>query len=129
MILLWLFEFIDGSTYEGKFKGNWLSFKWHQYQNLKRSNIQKKWMKHAQSNVIYFEVPGAGEISLDKHPISRCGEAVGFSFGVSWGTHGFCGGVIGRSEAKRMASFILDTCEKYDAIETEEQIILRHKNE
>lgn len=74
-----------------------------------------------------FEVQGAGEIEISKSPFSKTGTAVGFSFGVSWGRHGFCGGVLGRDEARRLANFILETVNAVP--ESEQDEMERRKRE
>lgn len=56
-------------------------------------------------NYEYFKVPGAGEIEISKYSNSECG-VTGFTFGVSWGEHGYTGGVLGKKEALRLANFI-----------------------
>lgn len=68
----------------------------------------------------YFEAPGAGHVELSKDCHCRCGGAVGFHIGVSWGQYGYTGGVIGRTEAIRMANFILKHCEGVTETEQEE---------
>jgi hypothetical protein len=63
--------------------------------------------KYYEENYEYFEVPGAGKIQISKEPTSMTGGAVGFSFGVEWGGHGYCGGVLDKKEAVRLARHIL----------------------
>lgn len=55
-----------------------------------------------------FEVPGAGFIHISNRIGFTCGNANGFDFGVSWGRHGYVGGVLDRREAIRLAEFILE---------------------
>ena len=63
--------------------------------------------KYYEENYEYFEVPGAGKIQISNEPTSMTGGAFGFSFGVEWGAHGYCGGVIDKKEAVRLARHIL----------------------
>ena len=63
--------------------------------------------KYYEENYEYFEVPGAGKIQISNEPTSMTGGAVGFSFGVEWGQSGYCGGVIDKKEAVRLARHIL----------------------
>lgn len=67
-----------------------------------------------------FDVKGAGRIILGSGCHSACGRAIGFSFGVSWGRHGVVGGVLGRTEAKKMAEYILGKLKDETMTESEE---------
>lgn len=69
----------------------------------------------------HFKVESAGEIEIGHGIHSMTGMAVGFHFGVSWGRYGYAGGVLGRSEAKRLAEYILEQLNKETITETEEQ--------
>ena len=69
---------------------------------------------------IYFEVVGAGQVGISKDAHALCGNAVGFTFGVSWGRNQFSGGVMSRSEALRLAKHIIEECEKCTMPEEEE---------
>jgi hypothetical protein len=51
-----------------------------------------------------FEVKGAGKLILGKTPHAMCGGSVGFR--MSWCDR--AGGVLGRSEALRLANYILE---------------------
>jgi hypothetical protein len=55
-----------------------------------------------------YEVVGAGYIRISGSPNVMCGGRVGFSFGVSWGQHGYCGGVLSREEARNLADRIYE---------------------
>ena len=56
---------------------------------------------------IRVEVAGAGFLRFDHYP-STTGQSTGFSVGASWSKYGeFCGGVMDRSEAVRLAWEIL----------------------
>lgn len=57
-----------------------------------------------------FEVPGAGDILISTGTHFLTGQVAGFDFGVSWGSAGYVGGVLGRLEAIRLAEFILERC-------------------
>lgn len=57
----------------------------------------------------YFDVSGAGQLQFGVNPKAECGEAVGFTVGVSWGKHGFTGGVIDREDAKALADMIYES--------------------
>jgi hypothetical protein len=52
-----------------------------------------------------FDVKGAGKLILGKTPHSMCGGSVGFS--LSWCDRP--GGVLGRSEALRLANYIFES--------------------
>lgn len=82
-------------------------------------------MKTPQEYEIDFEVVGAGVLRISKEANGLCGNAVGFSFGVSWGRHEFTGGVMSRSEALRLARHIIEECEKCTMSE-EEELIMRY---
>ena len=57
-----------------------------------------------------FEVQGAGTLRVGRDCDDWCGTAIGFSIGVSWGGHGFAGGVMDQAEAVRLAHYILEKC-------------------
>jgi hypothetical protein len=60
----------------------------------------------------YFEVIGAGDIEISESSEVTCGGEEGFSLGVSWGEHGFAGGVLPKKEALKLAEHILNTINK-----------------
>ena len=109
---------------------NWLSVKFHKYQQAKTVEYNNRWIAESCSKKTiesmgvthFFEVPGAGHISLSDGCHSHTGGVFGFEFGASWGKYGFCGGVIGRSEAKRLAEIILRQIKKCDISEEEELV-------
>lgn len=72
-------------------------------------------------NYNHFNVEAAGEIEIGSGIHSMTGRAVGFHFGVSWGRYGYAGGILGRSEAKRLAEYILEQLNKENITETEEE--------
>jgi hypothetical protein len=81
---------------------------------MERTAAKKDWdmteeerKKYYEENYEYFEVPGAGKIQISKEPDSSTGGAIGFSFGVEWGSNGYAGGVIDKKEAVRLARHIL----------------------
>jgi hypothetical protein len=91
-------------------KVTWLSQRYHRWESSRIKRQNDNYRKNNNVPSIYFEVPGAGDICMSESCHHSTGQVVGFSFGVEWGRHGFCGGVIGRDEAKRMAEFILQKC-------------------
>lgn len=58
---------------------------------------------------IDIEVAGAGIFRISKYDGCRCGDKIGYSIGVSWGQHGFAGGVMDKEDAIKMALYILKT--------------------
>ena len=78
-------------------------------------------------DAVLFSVPGAGYVAISQNAHNLTGQTVGFSFEVSWGSHGYVGGVMGRTQAIRMAEFILKTCE--GITETELQEYFRREKE
>lgn len=72
------------------------------------------------SDDIIFTVNGAGYVAIGSNAHNRCGQAIGFGFGVSWGQHGYVGGVIGREQAKRLAAHIIQACEGITESELDE---------
>lgn len=93
-------------------KVTWLSQRYHRWESNRHERRNRQYLKNCDTHEpsLYFDVPGAGKIRMSEDCHSACGYVVGFSFGVEWGRYGFCGGVIGRDEAKRMAEFILKKC-------------------
>ena len=53
-----------------------------------------------------FEVVGAGRVQLSGHAGWRCGQAVGVSFEVSWTKYGMSGGVMDRSEMRKLRDYL-----------------------
>jgi len=86
-------------------------------ERLKERNA--KWVL-SNDDANYFDVPGAGKICISGTAHNRTGNVVGFSFGVEWGAYGFNGGVLSRSEAKKMAEFILSKCNEISISEEDE---------
>jgi hypothetical protein len=56
-----------------------------------------------------FTVNGSGILRITEDADFICGGQTGFSIGVEWSKHKFCGGVLSRDEAKRLAEHILNT--------------------
>lgn len=54
----------------------------------------------------HFHVDGAGVVQIGNSASCRCGQSVGVSIGVSWGTHGYAGGVMDRKEVRKMISHL-----------------------
>lgn len=115
-ILHWLFNKI-----EPKGRNNWLSvqFARWKYGNLETRNVM---FEQNVKGLRFFEAAGAGKISLSESAHHHCGGVVGFQVGVSWSEDGYLGGVLGRSEAKKMAEFILEKCKEIDISEDDERI-------
>jgi hypothetical protein len=77
----------------------------------------KKYLSHNPDDQIFL-VPGAGAIAVSGFGHST-GGAYGFGIGVSWGQHGFVGGVIGMTEARRLAEYIIEKCSEQTMTEHE----------
>jgi hypothetical protein len=60
-------------------------------------------------STIKYYITGAGYLIIGKSPRNFTGNAVGFSFGVSWGKYGETGGVIDWKEALKLAIRIIIT--------------------
>jgi hypothetical protein len=95
---------------EPKNKVTWLSssfFRW-------RLDKQMEYVKNNRDTIKneYFDVPGAGDIRLSESCHHSTGKVVGFGFGVEWSDTPFIGGVLGRDEAKRLATFIIERCDE-----------------
>lgn len=60
--------------------------------------------QHREEDDAHFKVhiPGAGELEVGQHLQAHCGPAVGACFGVSWGKHGYAGGVMDISEVVKL---------------------------
>lgn len=61
-----------------------------------------------------YKVSGAGEIVISTYPVHMTGGSYGFGFGVSWGEYGAVGGVLGITEARKLANHILTQTEGID---------------
>lgn len=64
-----------------------------------------------------FVLPVAGAGFFAIGPRSECGGSVGLSLDVSWGKHGYAGGVLDRSDVLRLRDFLsqyLDAAERAD---------------
>lgn len=108
---------------EGKI--TWLSCSYHRWETLRQRRQNEKFRNNNNVPSLYFEVPGAGDICMSESCHHSTGQVVGFNFGTEWGRYGYCGGVLGREEAKRMAEFILQKCS--ETTETMQQEIERMK--
>lgn len=106
MILNFLFSVITGEN-----KITWLSIQFNRWQRKKHKETVMR-HKSYRKDELYFNVPGAGEISISNHAHSSTGNVVGFSFGCTWGRHGLLGGVLGRDEAKRLSEFLISEINK-----------------
>lgn len=83
---------------------------YHRWEHDRQKKDNNQYRMNASDEYLFFEVPGAGDICISKNCHHSTGEVVGFGFGVEWGRYGFCGGVLGREEAKRLAEFIITEC-------------------
>jgi hypothetical protein len=72
----------------------------------------------------FFNVAGAGKIFIGEG-LCYTGGAAGFDIGISWGRYGYTGGVLGLSEAKRLAEYLLNECSEYN--KTEDELIEENK--
>ena len=95
-------------------KNTWLSIRYNRWLHSRLKKSNERYKENPGENVTFFEVHGAGEISISDNPTHSTGGARGFGFSISWaGNCGLsCGGVLGIREAKRLANFIL---ERYEA--------------
>ncbi len=67
----------------------------------------KKYIKSKKINVL-----GAGDIAISEDSNSMIAGTVGFEFGVSWGQHGYIGGVLPELGARELANHILKTLDE-----------------
>lgn len=51
---------------------------------------------------LVIPVSGAGDIRLKTDSVTLCGSSVGLPIGVSWGSHGYAGGVIDAVEVEKL---------------------------
>lgn len=116
MVLNWFFGLISGEM-----GINWLSIRYSRYKTSLQDERNKDYM--SKTDDLLFECPGAGHLAISHEATHMTGNAHGFGIGVSWGRYGFCGGVIGRSEARRLALHILNECDRADIRGTEQQMI------
>lgn len=70
----------------------------------------------------YFKVEGAGSLEISKNASAVTGQSAGFHIGVSWTDFKFCGGVMSRAEAKKLADHIYKALE--ECTDTEEECVL-----
>jgi len=95
----------------------WLSRRFFYWKQKKHERLI--WAFKMNFDGRYFDVPGAGLIAISEDCHRTTGKVAGFSFGVEWGVYGFCGGVLGRDEAKKLAEFILEKCANTEPMEEE----------
>ena len=74
---------------------------------MEKTMPQEKFIKRKKIKVL-----GAGEIAISEDSNSVINGTFGFNFGVSWGRHGFIGGVLPREGARQLANHILQNIEK-----------------
>ncbi len=101
----------------------WLSRRFFYWKQKKHQRLIRAFKMNFDGR--YFDVPGAGLIAISEDCHRTTGKVAGFSFGVEWGVYGFCGGVLGRDEAKKLAEFILEKCSEVS--ETMEEEVARNK--
>ena len=53
-----------------------------------------------------FEVVGAGRIKLGNNAQWQCGDAIGVPFEVSWTKYGMSGGVMDRTEMRKLRDYL-----------------------
>lgn len=116
MILTWFFKVISGES-----GINWLSKRFSRYQSDVIDKFNDKYVQNTIHESEFFECRGAGNLEFGTNPHCRCGNAVGFHIGVSWGRYGYGGGVIGRDNAKRLAELILQKISECQETEDEER--------
>lgn len=127
ILLEWLF-----SKFQPSRGTTWLSRKFARW---KYSQIQDKIFDHIsnpESKLFYdfYPVSGAGELEFGKSCRGSTGQSIGFHIGVSWGRHGFAGGVLDRNDAKILAEKILleiSTVTPEEDAEARQKIVDRDK--
>jgi len=114
-----LFKFITGHK-----KSNWFSRRFWQYYYSERRKLENEYPR--QELNLYFDVSGGGKLAVSKDADFICGDKAGFSIGVSWTMYPYCGGVLSRSEAKKLAEHILKQVDSVQ--ESEEQQVANFYN-
>lgn len=104
-----------------KYLFNYLHTKpsFHKWSTERIEAINRGVIANDKQDCALIEVVGGGYIRIAKDSNSQCGWVTGFSFGVSWGRHGFHGGVLSRQEAKLLSDIILIQLDKLTANENE----------
>lgn len=74
-----------------------------------------------------LECPGAGILRIGTSAHLRCGGRMGFNIGVSWGRHGFTGGILPRREAEKLIKMLYEQLK--DITESEEDEYARLEKE
>ena len=69
--------------------------------------------------MVKFNVEGAGFIGIREGANCVTGEVAGLNFSVSWGKYPYCGGVLGISEARKLAAFLIEQCDKQTKSESD----------
>jgi hypothetical protein len=111
-------------------KNTWLSVKYAQWRYSRLNKRNESYKKNPYEKVTFFNVPGAGEIAISDNPTHLTGGAAGFGFSVSWSDSGLgCGGVLGITEAKRLANFILEKVATEKRTEDEIQADWKKRND
>jgi len=115
---------------EPKRKVTWLSSSFFRWKYARRKKDALNYRKQNNIPSKYFDVLGAGDICISESCHHSTGQVVGFSFGVEWSSHPFCGGVLGRDEAVKMAEFILEKCgEVKETMKEEKERMKRERSE
>ena len=111
-------------------KNTWLSVKYNQWKHSRLNALNKNFKQYPYEKVTFFDVAGAGEICLSDNPTHLTGSAAGFVFSVSWSDSGLgIGGVLGITEAKRLANFILEKVATETRTEEEIQADWKKRND
>lgn len=63
-------------------------------------------MKTRDDSAEHFRVNGAGELQVGRTDQDHCGGEDGVSIGVSWGGHGYAGGVLPNHEVDRLIAHL-----------------------
>ncbi len=112
----------------------WLFKKKEKISSFDKFDIEYK-RKHGPENTPEglepFIVGGAGTLGVGKCVGGWSAGSYGFSIGVSWGQHGYSGGVLGINEAKRLAEHILEQLKYVEGTEQEnsDRALNRLRNE
>lgn len=111
-------------------KNTWLSVRYNRWRHSRLCRKNESYKRNPCEKVTFFNVPGAGEIAVSDSPTHLTGGAAGFGFSVSWSDGGLgCGGVLGITEAKRLANFILEKVATETRTEEEIQADYKKRND
>jgi hypothetical protein len=96
-----------------------LSKKFHWWCDERMKEGNKRWLSRFKDEYEFFNTAGSGQVAISKD-MHITGSAAGVGMSVSWGVSGFHGTVLGFTEARKMAEYILAKCNEQD--KPEEQI-------